>query len=154
MGGNQLLERIGAGMSLVVGTVSRGAEPRVARAWASSIVATDPLRVRVLMSADDPEAVDNLETGNVSLTGTDVPTLQSAQLKGTVVLVEPATPADVERVATHTDAFFQAVLEIDGFPLSLMRRLLPHEVVAFEMVVNEMFDQSPGPGAGAAVVSR
>ena len=73
-------------------------------------------------------------------------TLQSAQLKGTVVLVEPATAADLERVAMHTDAFFQAVLEIDGFPLSLLRRLLPHELVAFEMVVNETFDQSPGPG--------
>ena len=93
MGGNQLLELIGAGTSLVVGTVSRDAEPRAARAWASSVVATEPLRVRVLMSADDPEAVANLETGNVSLTGADVPTLQSAQLKGTVVLVEPATPS-------------------------------------------------------------
>ena len=154
MGGNQLLERIGAGVSLVVGTVSRGAEPRVARAWACSIVASEPLRVRILMSADDPEAVANLETGNVSLTGADVPTLQSAQLKGTVVLVEPATPADLQRLAAHADAFFQAVLEIDGFPLSLMRRLLPHEVVAFEMVVTERFDQSPGPDAGAVVVNQ
>ena len=151
MGGNQLLDLIGAGASLVVGTVSRDAEPRATRAWGSSVVATEPLRLRILMSADDPQAVANLQSGNISLTGATVHTLQSAQLKGTVVLVEPATPADLELVAMHTDVFFQAVLEVDGFPPTLMRRLLPLEVVAFEMLVTETFDQSPGPGAGAAL---
>jgi hypothetical protein len=78
-----------------------------------------------------------------------VRTLASVQLKGAVVEVEPATATDLERVVEHTDAFFQAVADTDGIPLSLLRRLMPQRVIAVEFVIRETFDQSPGPTAGS-----
>ena len=97
------------------------------------------------MSADDAQALGNLASGVAALTGADVRTLQSVQLKGAIVAVEPASAEDLEHVAVHTDAFFRIVEETDGLPLSLLRRLMPHELIAFELVVDGTFDQSPGP---------
>ena len=150
VGGN-LLCRIGTGTSLVVGTVGADGAPRATRAWAARVVDAASGRIRVVMSADDAQSVSNLGSGVVALTGADVRTLESVQLKGTIVVVEPATAEDLEAVTAHTDAFFVAVEETDGLPISLLRRLMPREVIAFEFVVDGTFDQSPGPSAGAAV---
>jgi hypothetical protein len=103
------------------------------------------------MGADDAVAVGNLASGVAALTGADVRTLESVQLKGSVVAVEPPTAADLDQVAAHTDAFIRAVAETDGLPVSLLRRLIPREVIAFELVVDGTFDQTPGPSAGSAV---
>lgn len=151
MGGTDVLERIAIGTSLVIGTVSETGEPRATRAWSAEVLDREPLRIRVLMGADDEAAVANLGSGSVAVTGADVRTLESLQVKGQVVVVEPATTEDLARVAEHTDRFFEAVHETDGTPVSLLRRLCPHEVIAFEMVVDGTFDQSPGPAAGAVM---
>ena len=90
MGGTDVLDLVGCGMSLLVGTVSATVCRAPARRGRSSVVVTEPLRLRVVMSGDDPDAVANL-AGIASLTGADVHTLRSVQLKGEVVLVEPAT---------------------------------------------------------------
>ena len=77
------------------------------------------------MGADDQVSVDNLENGRFALTGADVRTLRSVQLKGRVVSTEPATAEDVQLVADHSSAFFRAVHETDGLPIALLERLLP-----------------------------
>ena len=151
MGGTGLMELVGAGASLVAGTVAADGEPRATRAWAAWVVDERTRRMRVVMGADDQVSVDNLENGRFALTGADVRTLRSLQLKGRVVRTEPATPEDVQLVADHSGAFFRAVHETDGMPIALLERLLPATVVAVEFEVEEMFDQSPGPGAGAVV---
>ena len=151
MGGNDLLSLIGVGTSLVVGTVGADGAPRATRAWAARIIDATTARIRVLMSADDAKALGNLASGVAALTGADVRTLHSVQLKGAIVAVEPASADDLEHVALHTDAFFRIVEETDGLPISLLRRLMPHELIAFELVVDCTFDQSPGPLAGSAV---
>jgi hypothetical protein len=149
--GSELMEMIGSGCSLVAGTVAADGEPRATRAWATSVVDAGACRLRVVMSADDTAAVDNLRTGRFALTGANVRTLRSVQLKGRVVAVEPATPEDVDMVVEQSSAFFCAVNQTDGNPIGLLERLLPADVVVVELEVDEMYDQSPGPGAGAAV---
>jgi hypothetical protein len=151
MGGAGLIDLVGGGNSLVVGTVAADGEPRAIRAWAARVVDERTRRVRVVMGADDEVSVDNLRNGRLALTGADVRTLRSVQLKGRVVRTEPATDADVQLVAEHSSAFFRAVHETDGIALELLDRLLPAAIVAVEFEVDEMFDQSPGPDAGAAV---
>jgi hypothetical protein len=142
---------IGAGTSLIVGTVGEDGEPRATRAFA--LVIDDPASplARIVMSADDPVAVGQLASGSIALTAAHVRTLRSMQLKGRVTLVEPATPRDVEILIEHTEQFFLAVRETDGHPTSLVRRMLPIEMVAVEFEVDEIFDQSPGPDAGQRV---
>lgn len=151
--GSDLQTVLVGGAGLVVGTVSSSGEPRAHRAW--SAVVTDPLerRVRFVMSADDPDLVAHLGSGAVSLTGADVATYQSVQLKGRPVCVEAPTADDLQTARQHSDAFFDAVHRIDGNPLELLRRMLPLQMMAVEMIVEETFDQTPGPKAGTPLAA-
>jgi len=142
---------IDAGAGLVVGTVSVDGEPRAHRAWAAWIVDQESNRIRFVMSGDDPDLVDHLQSGAVSLTSADVVTYRSAQFKGRPVIVEPPTVEDVELAAEHSEAFFEAIHRTDGNPLDLLRRMLPQRMMSVEMIVEDTFDQTPGPNAGAAL---
>lgn len=149
--GSGLMTMIETGAGLVVGTVGADGEPRATRAWGLTVVDPDARRVRLVMSADDPVTVENLAGGVISVTGADVRTFRSVQVKGTIVAVEPPTADDVTLARDQSDRFLTAIEETDGDPAELMRRILPHEMIAVELVVAEMYDQSPGPGAGTAL---
>jgi len=147
----ELVTILETGAGLVVGTVSADGEPRADRAWAASVVDADSHRLRFVMSADDPAVVDNLQSGMVSLTGAEAISYQSVQLKGRPVVVESPTAADVELARLQSETFFEAVHRSDGNPVEALRRILPHRMVAVEMIVEETFDQTPGPSAGTAL---
>lgn len=143
---------IEAGCGLTIGTADADGEPRATRGWAVQVVDPDRRRVRVLMGADDPVSVANLDNGRIALTGANVRTLRSVQFKGRVVATESPTSADLELVGTTSAAFFSAIHEVDGNPLELIKRLLAADFIAVEFDVEEMYDQSPGPAAGTAVL--
>ncbi len=140
-----------AGTSLIVGTVGPDGEPRATRAFALTIVDDQADRVRVVMSADDPVAVTHLGTGAIAVTAADVRTLRSVQLKGRITTVEPPTEHDLEVMEEHSSLFIQAIADTDGFDPGLTRRMLAQHVVSIEFLVDELFNQSPGPGAGSPV---
>ncbi len=147
----ELVMILETGAGLVVGTVSADGEPRADRAWAASVVDADSRRLRFVMSADDPVVVDNLQSGTVSLTGAEASTYQSVQLKGRPLVIEAPTAADVELARLQSETFFEAVHRSDGNPVESLRRILPHRMVAVEMIVEQSFDQTPGPSAGSAL---
>lgn len=148
---SDVISIIGAGTSLIVGTVGDDGEPRATRAFALSIDDPATRLARIVMSADDPVAVAHLASGSIALTAADVRTLRSMQLKGRITLVEPASAHDVEVLVEHSERFFTAVHETDGHPTALVRRMLPIEMIAVEFEVDEIFDQSPGPDAGRRI---
>jgi hypothetical protein len=149
---SELTRMVESGAGLVVGTVSADGEPRADRAWGVSVVDADERRIRFIMSADDPDVLENLESGNVSLTGAEVSTFHSVQFKGRPVLVESPTADDIEMARTQSEKFFAMVNRVDGNPVEHLRRMLPLQTVAVEMAVVDMFDQTPGPTAGSALV--
>lgn len=140
-----------AGTSLVVGTVSLDGEPRATRAFALTIDDATSGAVRLVMSADDPVTVENLGSGLVAVTAADVRTLRSVQLKGRVVSVAPPSDDELALMDEHSALFLAAIADTDGHPPSLTRQLLPIESVTVVMVVDEVFDQTPGPSAGRRV---
>jgi hypothetical protein len=140
-----------AGAGLVVGTVDRAGTPRGIRAWSARVVDAETQRLRIVLTADDHQVVENLAVGRVAFTAADVRTLRSVQLKGRVVSVEAPTQDDVELSRVQTDLFFAAVVETDGNPLLHLELMLPAEMVAIEMIVDEQYDQTPGPTAGSAL---
>jgi hypothetical protein len=149
MGATGFLGLIDGGASLVVGTVSGDGQPRAGRAWASRIVEREPLRIRLVMALDDEVTVENVAPGAiVAVTGADVRTLQSVQLKGCVRVVEPPAADDLTLAAEHSQRFIDAVIAVDGLSPDLLRRMLPYEVVCVELEIDDRFDQSPGPAAG------
>jgi hypothetical protein len=148
---SDVLGLFGAGAAIIVGTVGPDGEPRATRGWSVRSVDADTGRIRVMISADDPLVVGNLAGSRIAVGGAEVRTLRSAQVKGRVVSVETPTAEDLADMAHDSERFFVDVHVVDGNPLELLRRLLPHDVVAVEIEVEEQYDQSPGPGAGEPV---
>jgi hypothetical protein len=141
------------GCALIVGSVDDDGAPLAGRGWGLTITDEGPPAViRLLLGTNDPATRANLEsTGMIAVTGTDVPTLRSVQLKGRVVAVEAATDADVERAGRYIEALFDDIEAADGSDRTMLRRWIAPGYAACIVEVHERFDQTPGPGAGAPI---
>jgi hypothetical protein len=148
----QTKDFIEGGRALIVGTVDASGQPHATRGWGLHVVDADEGRVRVVLPGDDPVTIENLRTTRrLALTATDVPTLASIQAKGRATAIEPSDAADRRRADRYRDAFFGDIHRVDGTPRALLDRLVPREYVACVAVVDEFYDQTPGPRAGARV---
>lgn len=141
-----------SGCALIVATVSADREPHAARGWGLDVVSVDDVTVQLLLDADDARIVDDLAAdGEIAITGADVRTLRSVQLKGRAFDIEPATAGDRRRARRYCDGFFLDIHETDGTAFELLERLVPRDYLRCRVVVEELFDQTPGPGAGAPI---
>jgi hypothetical protein len=138
-----------SGCSLILGTVLPDGEPHAGRGWGLTVLpATD--RVRLLLDVEDTTTNDCAVTGGaIAITAASVRTLRSLQLKGRVVSVEAASPEDVARGQEYCEAFFTDIEETDGFGREITERLVPLGYLVCTVAVDDLFDQTPGPGAGA-----
>jgi hypothetical protein len=142
--------RLCAGNALLVATVDERGRPFAGRAWGASPVGDEPDLVRLLVDADDADRPGGFVPGaRVAVTGGDPITLRSAQAKGRIVAVEAAGPDDVAVSSRHRRATFAAIRESDGTRPHLLDRMVPARLAACTIRVDECFDQTPGPGAGA-----
>ncbi len=113
--------------------------PTTTRCGCSSIAAgrTDPEHLRVGRA--------------IAITGADVLTLRSMQLKGRALSgsSRPTPRTEPEPAGTRL-AFFTDIAETDGTPLGLlMERLVPdRDIVRAQSSVEELYDQTPGPARG------
>ena len=141
------LERGGA---MIVGTASSDGEPHAQRGWGCSVV--DPVTIRVLVDATDAVGRSHLGPGGrIAVTSADVRDLRSVQVKGSSLGLEEPAPDDLERCAAHNDELFADIGETDFIPRALSERMIPPGYVVCVVRVEEVFDQTPGPGAGAPV---
>ena len=139
------------GSSHLAALVMADGSPLPMRGWGATVHESEPV-LRVLLDVAD---VNRLVTGGSELVGSwiaytaaAVRTLTSFQLKGRISAVEPATDQDRHVYARYLDEYYAAVLEVDFIRREMMERMEPDDVVAIEFAVEELFDQSPGPGAG------
>ena len=138
------------GCAMIVGTVAPDGAPHASRAWGCSVL--DPTTIRLLLDDSDAALRHHVgEGGRLAMTSADVRTLRSVQLKGRVTAVEQAGAADLERCARHNDELFTDILETDFYPRELSERMVPPAYVVVVVSVEEVYDQTPGPGAGAPV---
>jgi hypothetical protein len=143
-----------SGCALLVGTTDADGRPHAARGWGLDVLSDQPPTVRVLVDGRDEVGLANLAAGSaVAITATSVRTLVSTQLKGHADGLEVATELDAERVDRYCDAFFTDIEETDGTPRATVERIRPATFAATTIVVAQLFDQTPGPGAGARVAS-
>lgn len=145
-------EFLESGCALIVATVSSVGEPFATRGW-GLFVLDDSGRVRILLDEADTTALRDLDdSGRVAITAAHVPTLHSVQMKGRFLHTEPADDRDHQKVVQYCDSFFTDIENTDGQPRRLLERLVPESFVACELVIDEFYDQTPGPGAGASLV--
>jgi len=142
-----MVELVGKGSALVIATVGADGDPYAGRGWGADVIA--PSRVRVIVDGRDSGTIENLAAKSaVAITATDVPTLRSLQFKGRSLGLQAGGPEDRLRADRYCEAFFNDVARTDGLAIRLLRRLVPEEYVVCEIDVTELYDQTPGPGAG------
>jgi len=93
------------------------------------------------------------ETGRVAVVITEPSTHRSVQVKGEDARVGALEPEEAGIPAHHTDAFVVELAGI-GFTEDFTRALMAHDpadVVAVRLRPAAVFDQTPGPNAGARV---
>jgi hypothetical protein len=140
-----------SGCALIVGMVLADGEPHAGRGWGLTIL-PDGGHVRLLLPAEDLALVERASSGGaIAITAASVRTLRALQLKGRVVATEPAETDDEARADRYCDAFFGDVMDTDRTDLALLERMRPLGYVACTVQVEHLFDQTPGPGAGAAL---
>jgi hypothetical protein len=133
---------------VIVGTVDSAGAPEATRAWGVRVL-PGSRRVRVLLPSNDSVTIANVRaTGAIAVTATDVPTLDSVQAKGRAAGADAATDDDRRLTDWYQAKVARAIHETDGTPLELVERMYPADVVAVEVAVDEVYDQTPGPNAG------
>ena len=146
----EVAEQLESPSSLLVGTVSGDGVPDATRGWGIEVLGPD--RLRVLLSTEATRTLAVVSSGGrLALTTTHFFTLVSWQLKGRALAVEPATAADRIRHDTFCAGCVHTLHQGDGTPEEIIWRMVPPGIVACEMVVEQVFDQTPGPGAGARI---
>jgi len=146
----EVAEQLESPCSLLVGSVSVDGVPDATRGWGVEVLGPD--RVRVLLAANADRTLANLDRGGaIALTTTNFVTLVSWQLKGRAAGIAPATPADRIRYDEFCAGCLHILHELEGTPEAIIARLIPVGIVACEMLVEQVFDQTPGPQAGALV---
>jgi len=136
--------------SLLVATVSAAGVPEATRGWGVELHGPD--RLRVLLASNAHRTAVNLAAGGpIALTATHFRTLVSWQLKGHATATVEATPGDRIRYDAFCAGCVRILHDADGTAEDIIRRVIPPGIVACEMVVEQIFDQTPGPEAGARV---
>ncbi len=143
---DEMVRFLQGGCALIVCTLDAEGNPYASRAWGLTVSnAESAVRVRLLATPDV------IAAGRIAITGTDVPTLRSLQLKGHVVGVEATTEVDSAKAARYIDDFYTDIEHTDRIPRDLLDRMTPSEFQAVIVEVEELFNQTPGPRAGSSV---
>jgi len=129
--------------------VNRDGVPSGCRAVAAT--SNDDLRTLTiyLPIATSRDVIANIAaTKRIAVAASHPPTHHTVQLKGTTTSVRLASDGEAELVRTRFDAFAE-VLHAIGIPRRIGRSITLWPAFAVDMNVEEIFEQTPGPNAGA-----
>jgi hypothetical protein len=92
---------------------------------------------------------ENLQSnGAIAVTCSQPTTYRTVQLKGRVTTIADPTSEQLAAVDRHAEAFSDEAEQVGLGPRSGFR-LLDRELVSVSFKIAEVYDQTPGPNAGA-----
>jgi hypothetical protein len=144
-----VVEFIHGGVAVGVATRDDDLRPAFARGWGPEVSA-DGRSLRLCVSAPEGSRMRaNLEENGAVAVGFSPPTIARAvQVKGVATRVGEPEAADLERLERHFRAFVAEAGRV-GAPQELSQRMLMRTgLVAVNFLIDEVFDQTPGPTAG------
>jgi len=145
-----LIRMLHSGCALLVGGADSTGRPHASRGYGLTVMDGEPVRVRLLVDADDATTLDNLQpNAPVAITAASVPNLSSVQLKGRVVQLQPVNEVDEAKRVQYSSDLTNDIHRTDGDQLAVIRPWSERSVVACIVEVEATFDQTPGPSAGA-----
>jgi pyridoxamine 5'-phosphate oxidase-like protein len=147
----ELTEFIEAGLSMLVGTRDARLVPDYVRAVGARVEKGGREVTVFLPAATSAASIANLaDNGRIAMCVSRPVDHRTVQLKGRVVSSGSAADADrplLERYRTD----FAATLAYVGVPPRLTLRMSHWPSYAVRFRVESLFDQTPGPGAGAEI---
>ena len=145
---DRVVELVESGVSIIVGTCNLELEPECARGLGAR-VADDRRHVSIILNGALASRVraDLAATSRIAVGFSRIHDHHSMQLKGRVTDVRPGTPEDAAWHARYLIAFGEQLSQA-GLPRSVVRGVRCDPVVVVTFAIEEVFDQTPGPGAG------
>ena len=137
-----------AGSATIVATRDHDLRPALTRGWGLA-VSLDGETVTLCVGTPPTSAVlTNLEAnGEIAVTCSRPTTYRTVQVKGTAAFLGPPTDEQLDAVEAQVAAFSAEVAQL-GLPADSGALLVDAELTAVTVTAREVFDQTPGPGAG------
>jgi hypothetical protein len=146
-----IVQLLQTGVSVMVGTRDASLMPECTRAWGIQVGADAGAVTIFLSGAIAGKTIDNLrDNGKIAITCTRPTDHTTCQLKGRVLGIKPATTAH-RNVSRRWHREFVAELRAIGVPSALGEAWIADPTVVVEIAVTDVFDQTPGPGAGRPI---
>jgi hypothetical protein len=142
-----------SGVSMVGASANEQLVPEAFRMWGASL--GDDGVLRALVSSDAGQTFEHVREGTLlCMTFADVLNLRSIQVKGrSVGAAEPPGPADLATTDRY-DQVLRPKVRLNGSPPALVDSIRPRSLFVVSIVVEEAYDQTPGPAAGTRLVER
>jgi hypothetical protein len=152
---DQLLEITGTGPAVILGTRDARLAPAIVRAWGIQLLpAQNEVRL-CIAECSARRVLENIaDNHQIAITLTRPTTYRSIQLKGRALEAGPPSDGDLEEVRRHRAAFVEEAMAV-GLSEAVAARLYQAEMdvsptmVLVRVAIDEIFDQTPGPSAGA-----
>jgi hypothetical protein len=137
--------------TILVGTRDATLTPEIARGWGPAIL-PDGHTIEVCISlAAGEKTLENLrDQDEVAVTFHQTVTYKTVQLKGRFLESGELSSRDWESVERHQKILTEQA-KAHGIPMSIGARLFATDLVKLRIVVDEAFEQTPGPGAGGTL---
>jgi len=146
-----IVDLLETGISIMVGTRDASLMPECTRAWGIRVGADRGIITILLSETIAGKTIENLrENGRIAVTCTRPTDHITCQLKGQVRRMKPVSSGDRE-VSRRWHREFVAELRAIGVPSALSEAWITEPTVAVEIAVTDVFDQTPGPGAGRKI---
>ena len=137
-----------AGSATIVATRDDELRPALTRGWGVQVSAGGE-RLTLCVGTRPGSAVQaNLEAnGEIAVTCSRPTSYRTVQLKGRAAILGPPTADQLDAVKAQVAAFSAEVVQL-GLPVETGALLLDEDLTAVIVEPREVFDQTPGPGAG------
>ena len=147
----ELADFLESGVAMLGASADVDNVPEVFRVWGAAYDDASGT-VRALVSSDAGRTLDGVHQGQrICFTFTDIIDFTSVQAKGSLTgPAVPPGPDDAALARRYTDRFRHKLAEI-GHPGVLCDTMRPTAVFVLVAAIDEFFDQTPGPRAGARV---
>jgi hypothetical protein len=142
-----------SGVSMVGASANDGLVPEAFRMWGASL--SDDGVLRALVSSDAGQTFKHMREGALlCMTFADVLNLRSIQVKGrSVGAAEAPGPADLASMERYQE-LLSPKSRLNGTPPALLEAIRPRSVFVVSIVVEEAYNQTPGPSAGTPFHER
>jgi hypothetical protein len=139
------IEGVGA---ILVGTRDASLRPEITRGWGAHILSDCHTIDLCISLSNGAKTLLNLrDHDEVAVTFCNITTYKTVQLKGRFTESGEPTQEDWQWIKRHRKEL-SAQAQINGVDIEIGARLFAEDLVRIRLVVQQAFEQTPGPGAG------